>query len=121
MAVKNALRVNRQTWKITDMLKGSFLSVILLVFVFSSIPYTKFSIGSMIGNWANPSSEPMGSRLYLLGEHIHHYVFGLVLMGLAFFSLASEKQHLNAIMFGFGLVLFLDQLPFVLGMMKFGV
>jgi len=115
--------MKKTEFKTNDILIGGAIAVFILFFVFSNISYTKITIGSVIGDFVHKEKkEPSGTRFYLFGEHIHHYVFGILGVIFSYFYLARTKFRKYAgYVFGFSLVLVLDQLPHILGLVKFGV
>ena len=112
---------------------GVIAGVIVLAIAFTQIPYTPIQF-SLVGEAVNPEgTEEAGPRLFWQDVHIHHWVIGLAIMLLAlasaYYSALPSKigqllrmfGPMAGYMFGFGAILFLDQLPYVVGLIPFGV
>lgn len=101
---------------------GVFSAVFLILVVFKFVPLTEFNL-SIIGDIVKPTIEPAGTRLFILGVHIHHYMFGLFLIAFSYFAFLNKKinSKLALFLYGFGSVLVLDQAHFLLGFAEFGV
>lgn len=95
---------------------GAIAAIALLAFVFAFVPFTKFQF-STIGD-AITQGEPTGTRLFIGGEHIHHWTIGLGIIALAFFVVKIVPLKYG--MYGFGTILFADQVPHLLGLATFG-
>lgn len=52
-----------------------------------------------------------GPRLFVAGLHIHHYLFGLAAMGVAYLFHRTGMRNFSYFLFGFGAVLFIDEVP----------
>ena len=92
---------------------GVAIGIVLLIAV-SFIPFTKIAFGLM-----SIVPESGGTRLYLFGIHIHHYVFGVILIGLSAFAY-FKWPNVALLLVGLGAVLIIDQLPMILGFTPFG-
>jgi len=69
------------------------------------IPYTEIKPLSLV-------QEDAGPRLYIGKFHIHHYIFGIILLLLAIYLIIIRK-YLNFAWFllGLGVILIIDELP----------
>lgn len=101
---------------------GVLSAIFVVAIVFRFIPLTEFTL-SIIGDIVKPTLEPSGTRLFILGIHIHHYMFGLFLIGFSYFASMKKKisTKVTFFLYGFGAVLVLDQALFLLGLKEFGI
>lgn len=101
---------------------GVLSAIFVVAIVFKFIPLTAFEL-SIIGDLVKPTLEPAGTRLFVLGVHIHHFMFGLFLLTVGYVGSVQKKLSNKVVYFlyGFGAVLVLDQAHFLLGLEEFGV
>jgi hypothetical protein len=108
---------------VTSYFAGIFSSLTLLI-ASLFIPFTpiKFGVVELSGSEIT-DGKPSGPRLFIGGVHIHHYVFGVILMILAVLGIFLFPKHLLIFVFilGMGSWLVIDQLPNLLGLKPFGL
>lgn len=83
---------------------GILTGFLLLVFA-NFIPYIEIKPFSLV-------HEDVGPRLYIGPYHIHHYIFGIILLLPAIYLIIIRK-YLNFAWFllGLGVILIIDELP----------
>ena len=130
--MEKALKKRKGNWRHWGIVKvgaGAVFALLLLASVFSLVPYTRVEFSTVGAAITQPQQEATGTRLYIGEYHVHHWVIGVALMIAAFAIAFSTKTHwllrtispANGFIFGIGAVLFLDQLPQLIGMASFGV
>lgn len=78
------------------------------------IPYTPIELG-LIETRPDPNN-PMGTELTLFGYRVHHYMIGIVVIGLAAVLTAKRfNTPFVLLLYGFGAALIVDQLPHLIG------
>ena len=92
---------------------GGLVAVFALAFSFLFVPFTPINLqASVIGDLATGGKAfESNIDLSFLSFPIHHYVIGMALMAISLFLAPVYAPYA----FGFGLILFLDQLPLLLG------
>ena len=117
-------------WGAVKVGAGMVVGLLLLVGVFTFVPFTLVEFSTVGAAITQPAEEDAtGTRLYIGEYHVHHWVIGVTMMVAAFAIAFSTKTHwvlrtispMNGFIFGIGAILFADQLPQLIGMASFGV
>ncbi len=95
---------------------GAFLFIRLSVFL-AGAAHTEFARAAQMG--LRPDARfHIGRNIILFGYHIHHFYFGILLMGAAgWMALVDSRllpRRLQAVLYGAGLGLFMDEIGLLL-------
>jgi len=102
---------------------GVVCGFLTLILFFTYLPYSVFTLPTY--TYTLVKGDYKGYRLYIEDVHVHHYVWGIVLMFLGgFFGYRFKDNYfiymLSLFVVGFGSALFFDQFFEVIGLSEFG-